>query len=201
MISNNLALGAFLLLSSGCGGQVAASDSDAAPGPTSLEWEQKFFERCVSGHCVTTPMSWEWSQYDGDPNPVRSTLTDCWVYRREKVGASATLSCQRELQECTYTVRPDGTVIYPVIIADLNDTIALPDVQAALKSGGTFGQDRRSSGHPALHMVTVGEKSIRVGEDCGGASDCVPLPVGVRTLITQLKSFDSYQVVQGCPQM
>src|SRR5262249_53187259 len=144
---------------------------------------------CVD--CLTASISWGWNgglvQYVD-----QSTLAACRAYSHTRSGgpvgqdASALPSCSSELGN-------RGAV--PIAVRDVERALPHTDVIAAFARPGIpiYGFDTRPV-DGSLHRITVGAKSIDVGNDCNASSQCTPVPPGVRALTDLLVALDTQEL-------
>lgn len=147
----------------GTGGTSGAAGSGGAGGGSG----------CSS--CVSSTISWERS--GGFVAFVDTyTLSPCRTLRvdRSERGAPPTERCTLEVPAC-------GTDT--ATVADLVNTLALPDVVAAFEGGVLLGRDTRPVDGQIL-VVATDAGQLEIGDECSpnGPPNCVPIPTGVAQL-------------------
>ena len=121
-------------------------------------------------------------------------------YTRTPAPAGTPTSCSAEIGGCDAAAPA---------VHDVEEALADPDVQAALAGSVPFyGIDSRPWDGVALD-ITVGSKTLTVGDDCGDGNPCwgacgptcVPVPAGVRALGKLLTSLQQAALKTGtCAQ-
>lgn len=161
---------------SGDGGSGDAGDTDAgAPGECSA--------------CLVAP-ALDWGNEGGfTAFTERSSLSPCNAYTRRRMPRGGA-----EL-ECSDEVPCDGATD-AVVMRDVLDALAHPDVVAALAAAPVvYGRDRRPLDVPVFTFARGGE-AVAVGSPCMGDPRCVPIPDGVRALVTLLVALDTERLAE-----
>jgi hypothetical protein len=168
-------------------GDAAPSDADAAIG-------------CST--CLATRIDWEWNggfalYYD------RSAALPCNAYQRQRFAnpydATPTLSCTSTIRHCGGEVFDASDAIS---IEEVVSAAAVADVQAAFaKAPVLYGVDPRAY-DGAVFRITIGGKTIEVGDACGGTAGCLEAPAGVKALAALLQDLDTRKTAaDACPQL
>ncbi|XXX78328.1 hypothetical protein WMF30_06115 [Sorangium sp. So ce134] len=119
-----------------------------------------------------------------------SALSPCRAFsfdRRELRGGKPLLTCSQELGGCEEAVSA----------GDVADALDHPDVVAALAAAPVlYGRDTRPV-DGAVFRIQVGDAVVDVGDECGEAPDCVPVPDGVAALVDALRTLTKEQLARG----
>jgi hypothetical protein len=114
-----------------------------------------------------------------------SMLTDCATFKLTREDFRTTPISK---QSCTTTIDAQNAALKAALA-----TFVSTEVQQALKSGTPFyGKDQRPVDGVAFQIV-VGSTTLLIGSACNGASGCVTIPTGLRTLQTQLLAITQEQ--------
>ena len=190
MISRFWLFSAIIL--AGCGGATLANDDSlGVDGGTTADGgttPTQCLDACIAGEL-------SWGPNGGDTTlQASSHVSACSAYVHQETSESGDLSCTGALStSCAENGIRSG---------DLAGAVANADVKSAFAGTTTvFGSDPRGC-DGSVTEVTYGGKTIEVGGDscasrsaCGPASTpCVPVPSGLRSLVTLLANLDAQEL-------
>ena len=143
--------------------------------------------------CLTTTVSWGLN--GGFTSfSTASSLKSCRSYERTRTTENGPPT-----SICSATL--DGCGAAPIAIGNVEAALANPDVTAAFAgTTKTYGSDSRPC-DGAVESITIDGKTIEVGGECTGPgggggctqTPCVPVPSGLRALVTLLEDLDKQE--------
>jgi hypothetical protein len=163
-------------------GVVVDSAAPGEGGDTGLDAPPPPDTACTD--CIGASLTWGntggFTAYDDT-----SALAPCKTYTRTREHHDVDAGTQG----CTTEVAACGASDV-VGLSQIESALAHPDAVAAFAAAPVlYGRDTRPV-DGSVFQITYGGRTVTVGQDCGSASPCTPIPAGVQALETVLQNLD-----------